>query len=101
MNPEISTATAMVMENSRSSRPMIPPMNSTGMKTATSEMVIETMVNPTSRAPSMRRLHARLSHLHVAHDVFEHDDSVVDDKAHRERHGHHRQHVDGESQAAS
>ena len=31
---------------------MIPPMNSTGMNTAVSEMVIDRMVNPISRAPS-------------------------------------------------
>ncbi len=50
----------MVTENSCSSRPTIPPMNRTGMKTATSDMVIERMVKPISRearsAASMRDL---------------------------------------------
>jgi hypothetical protein len=42
----------MVMANSWSSRPTTPPMNSTGMNTAASDSVIETMVKPISRAPS-------------------------------------------------
>jgi hypothetical protein len=45
-------ATAMVTANSCSSRPTIPPMNSTGMNTATSDSVIERIVNATSRDPS-------------------------------------------------
>ena len=48
-NPEIRMATTMVTENSCSSRPTIPLMNSTGMKTATSEIVIEIIVKPISR----------------------------------------------------
>ncbi len=52
MTPEIRIATAMVIENSRSRRPMIPSRNSTGINTATSDVVIEMIVNPTSRAPS-------------------------------------------------
>ncbi len=42
---------AMVTANSCSTRPSMPPMNSTGMKTATREMVMETMVKPISREP--------------------------------------------------
>ena len=52
MNPEISTARPIVTANSPKRRPMIPPMNSTGMNTAASESVIETMVKPISCAPS-------------------------------------------------
>ena len=37
--------------NSRNSLPRMPPRNSTGIKTATSETVIETIVNPISREP--------------------------------------------------
>ena len=44
-------ATAIVTANSRKTRPTMPPINSTGMNTAMSEKVIETMVNPISRAP--------------------------------------------------
>ena len=41
----------MTTENSCSSRPIIPPMNSTGMNTAASESVIDTIVKPISRDP--------------------------------------------------
>ncbi len=51
-NPETRIATLMVTANSCSRRPTIPPRNSTGMKTATSEIVMDTMVNPISRAPT-------------------------------------------------
>ena len=47
--PEIRMATTMVTENSCSSRPTMPLMNSTGMNTATSEKVMEMMVKPISR----------------------------------------------------
>ena len=50
--PEISTASPMTTANSRNNRPTMPPMNSTGMKTAASESVIETIVKPISCAPS-------------------------------------------------
>ena len=51
--PEIRMATTMVTENSCSRRPTMPPMNSTGMNTATSEMVMERMVKPISREALM------------------------------------------------
>ena len=50
--PEIATAIASTTENSRNSRPTMPPMNSSGMKTAMSETVIETTVKPICRAPT-------------------------------------------------
>ena len=50
--PEIRIAVPMVTANSWNSLPRMPPMNSTGMNTAASERVIETMVKPISRAPS-------------------------------------------------
>ena len=50
-SPETRIATLIVIANSRNNRPRIPPMNSTGIKTATSETVIETMVKPISREP--------------------------------------------------
>ena len=49
--PETRMATEMVTANSRKTRPTTPPMNSTGMKTATSDRVIEMIVKPISRAP--------------------------------------------------
>jgi len=50
--PEIRTAAMITTANSWSRRPRIPPMNRTGMNTAASESVIETMVNEISREPS-------------------------------------------------
>ncbi len=49
---DMATAMARVAENSRNIRPMMPPMNSSGMNTAISETVIETTVKPICRAPS-------------------------------------------------
>jgi hypothetical protein len=40
-----------VIANSRNSLPMMPPMRRSGIRTAISEMLIETMVNATSREP--------------------------------------------------
>ena len=42
----------IVTANSCSSRPSTPPMNSTGMNTAASEIVIETIVKAISFEPS-------------------------------------------------
>ena len=42
----------IVIANSLNSRPIGPPMNISGMKTAASESVIERIVKPTSCAPS-------------------------------------------------
>ncbi len=41
----------MVTANSRNTRPTTPPMNSTGMKTATSDTVIDKIVKAISREP--------------------------------------------------
>ena len=41
----------MTRPNSLNMRPTTPPMNSTGMNTATSESVMETIVKPTSLEP--------------------------------------------------
>ena len=49
---EITSAVLMVTPNSRNSRPMTPPISSTGMNTAISDSVIEMMVNPTWRTPT-------------------------------------------------
>ena len=50
---EIRIANTSVTENSRNARPTMPPMNSSGMNAATSEMLIDTTVKPICRAPSM------------------------------------------------
>jgi len=51
--PEIRIAVLMVTANSCSRRPTIPLMNSTGMNTAASDSVIETIVKPISADPSL------------------------------------------------
>ena len=50
---ETMMAKASVTENSRNTRPTTPLMNSSGMKAATSEMLIDSTVKPIWRAPSM------------------------------------------------
>ena len=48
---ETITATDSVTENSVNSRPTTPPMNSSGMNTAISDTVSDTMVKPICAAP--------------------------------------------------
>ena len=50
-NAEATIDTVTTTANSLKMRPMMPPIISTGMKTATSEMEIEMMVKPISRLP--------------------------------------------------
>ena len=45
-------ATQIVTENSRNNRPSTPPMNRTGMNTAASDSVMDTIVNPIPRDPT-------------------------------------------------
>ena len=52
MMPENKMAILMVTANSLKRRPTTPPINKTGINTATKESVIETIVNPISRAPT-------------------------------------------------
>ena len=53
MTVDTAMANTNVRENSRNSRPTMPPMNSSGMNAAISEMLIETTVKPICLAPSM------------------------------------------------
>ncbi len=46
-------ATPIVTANSCNNRPTMPPMNSSGIKTAARESVIERIVKPISPAPSI------------------------------------------------
>ena len=52
MTSEIRTAADKVTANSRNKRPVCPPMNSSGMNTATSDTLMDSTVKPTSLAPS-------------------------------------------------
>ncbi len=49
--PEMRMAVAMTTPNSRNSRPMMPPISSTGMNTAARDRVMDTMVKPISLDP--------------------------------------------------
>ena len=55
-NAEARIAIVTTTANSLKMRPTTPPISSTGMNTATSEIVIEMMVKPISRAALERRL---------------------------------------------
>ena len=48
---ETTIASVSVTANSRKRRPTIPPIKRMGMKTATSETLIDSTVNPISREP--------------------------------------------------
>ena len=95
---EMAMAIVSVTANSWNSRPRMPPMNSSGMNTATSEMLIEITVKPICRAPGERRLHRRHAPLHVADDVLDHDDRVVDHEADRDGQRHQREIVEREAE---
>ncbi len=51
MISERVTATLKVTANSRKMRPTMPPIKSMGMNTAINDVLMETTVNPISRAP--------------------------------------------------
>jgi hypothetical protein len=80
-----TTTTVTVTPNSRKRRPTIPLMNRSGMKTATSETVMETIVMSISFEPIEGRCFSILALLHVPENIFQHDDRVVDDQPHGER----------------
>ena len=63
----------------------MPPISSSGMNTATSDRLIDTMVKPISPAPLQRRLQRAQAFLDVALDIFQHDDGIVDDEANGDR----------------
>ena len=50
---DTAIANASVTENSRNTRPTTPVMNNSGMKAATSDMLIDSTVNPICCAPSI------------------------------------------------
>ena len=96
---ETTIANTSVTENSRSRRPTTPSMNSSGMKAATSDTLIEITVKPICCAPSSAARMGRMPGLQVAEHVLDHDDGVVDHEADRDRERHQREIVDGEAGA--
>ena len=93
MTNETRMAVERVTANSRNNRPTIPPMSRIGVKTATSERLIERTVNPTSRAPlsAASRPHPLLE---MARNIFDHDDCVIDHKPGRNGQRHQRKIVE-------
>ena len=91
---ETRMVTARVMANSRKRRPTTSPMNSSGMSTAMSETVRETMVKPICSEPLSAALQRLFALFDVARDVFDHDDGIVDDEAGRDGERHQREVVE-------
>ena len=82
---------ASVMANSRNSRPTMSPMKSSGIKTAISETVNETMVKPICSEPRSAACNGRFAFFEIARDVLDHHDGVVHDEAGRDRERHQGQ----------
>ncbi len=83
---EMMMVTASVTANSRNRRPTTSPMNSSGMSTAISDTVRETMVKPICPAPVSAAFMRRHALFEEARDVLDHHDGVV----------HHESGGDGE-----
>ncbi len=93
-NADTAMVMVMVMANSRNSRPMMPPISSSGMNTATSETLMDMMVKPISPAPLRVASQRRQPVLDVPVDVLQHHDGVVDHEADRDGQRHQRQIVE-------
>jgi len=80
-NPDTRIAMPMTTANSLNTRPTTPPMKNTGMKTATSEIVIDMIVKVISREPLSAACNRAEPRLGMADNVLEHNDRIVDHKA--------------------
>ena len=76
-------------------------MNTSGMNTAASEIVIDMIVKLISLALLMAACERLLAALHAAHGVFQKHDRVVDQKPDRQRQRHQRQVVEAVAQHAA
>ena len=92
------TAALSVSANSRISRPTTPPMNTSGVNTAISEIEMVRMVKAISPEPGERGLERPLAVLDPFPDHLFHDDGVVDHEADGDGHRHQRQVVETEVQ---
>ena len=95
-NSDTSTANATVTPNWKKILPIMPPMNATGMNTATTASDVDDHGEPDLVGAFLRGAVVVFPHLEVAHDVLAHHDGVVDQQADRERqrqqrHGVHRE----------
>ena len=89
--PLAKMETMMVIENSRKMRPTSPVMNTSGMNTAASEMVMARIVKLISPRRIQRGLERALARLHQPHRVLQKDDGVVHQEADRQRQRHQRE----------
>ncbi len=90
----------IVTANSRKMRPTSPVMNTSGMNTAASEIVIDRIVKLISLALLMARLERLLAALHAAHGVLQEHDRVVHQEPDRQRQRHQARGCRGCSRAA-
>src|ERR1700688_3291907 len=72
---EITMVTASVTANSRKSRPTTSPMKRSGISTAISETVNDTIVKPIRSLE--RRLHRLFAQFYIARNIFDHHDGVI------------------------
>ena len=63
--------------NSRKIRPTMPPISRIGMKTATSDVLIESTVNPISRAPRNAACTGVIPFLNKPGHIFQHHNRIV------------------------
>ena len=91
----------MVMENSRKMRPTSPLMNTSGMNTAASEIVIARIVKLISVAEFSVASSALSPVFHQAHGVLEEHDGVVHQEADGQRQRHQAKDCPGCSPAGS
>ena len=91
MTMETIIAVESVTANSRNRRPTIPAIISRGIKTAMSEMLMETTVNPISCGSLYRRGKRLHPIFEVAGDVLNHDDRIIHDETGHDRQCHERQ----------
>ncbi len=101
MTIETRMAAESVTANSRKRRPTMPPMSSSGMKTAMSEMLMEKTVKPISCAPCSAAAMGVHAVFEVAGDVFHHHDGVVHDEAGGDGERHQREVVEARSRTGT
>ena len=94
MTIDTTMAVESVTANSRNRRPTIPPINSSGMKTAISEMLMVKTVKPISSRALQRRGDGRHAVFQMPRDVFHHHDGIVHHEAGRDGQRHQREVVE-------
>ncbi len=80
-----------VIANSRNSRPTIPPISSSGINTAISEMLMDRTVKPISFAPCRVAAKGSMPVFEMPRDVFHDYDGVIHHEARGDGQGHQRQ----------